>query len=658
MQGFLTSMFGGRLRNVLMILFSMIAVITIGTGAAATSRTITDYLAQAADERVARDMDLAQAFYDIRMERIAHISRRLAISPTLREYLSAADQGDTQALGSIRAEVENEIAVPTIDGNRLILVLGRQGDILAGDLAATSGAVSAVTPGPSWGPLPIVGAALDSQRSIIATEVVPAEILATVGLDGQARVALVDTPKAAPEPYDPREGSAGLALLGVTSVQDASGEIVGAVVAMHLFNNDFTLVDRIKEVAGVDTATIFFGDLRVSTNVKDEAGNRAIGTRVSEEVGEQVLSEGREYPGRAYVVKEWFITRYVPLRDYQDRVVGSLYVGAREAAFQRLVHTLVARIVYIALGTVCLAALIALPISIAITRPIAELVEAHRRLAGGEMTVRVVPARGEGELTTLARSFNTMAETLQVTQEQLVQKEKLASVGQLAAGVAHEINNPLGTILLLADVLYKETPEGDQRREDLHMITEQARRCKGIVFDLLSFARQNRVLAQETDVNRLVASVVSEEKTKEKYQGIQIVQELAPCLPIIQADPDQLRQMLINLMDNAADAMAAHGGTLTLRSHSPDRHHVEIMVSDTGTGIPAEVMANLFTPFYTTKPPGKGTGLGLSIIYGIVKMHRGDIRVESKEGEGTTFSVVLPVKLPEPSPTDEQKVLA
>jgi signal transduction histidine kinase len=239
-----------------------------------------------------------------------------------------------------------------------------------------------------------------------------------------------------------------------------------------------------------------------------------------------------------------------------------------------------------------------------------------------------------------------MAATLQSTQEQLVQKEKLASVGQLAAGVAHEINNPLGTIMLLSDVLYKEAAEGDASREDLEMISEQARRCKGIVFDLLSFARQNRVMAQQTDINQLVQAVIAEESAKDAYQNITIEQDLGARVPIIQADPDQLRQCLVNLMTNAADAMAPDGGVLTISTRRANGSQIEISVSDTGTGMSEDVQSNLFTPFYTTKPPGKGTGLGLSIIYGIVKMHRGDIRVSSEEGKGSRFTVTLPLRLP------------
>jgi two-component system NtrC family sensor kinase len=671
MQRFLLSLFGGRLRTLLIISFSLIASITVGFGAVATSRTITEYLASAADERVARDMDLARAFYDIRVERVARVSQRLALSAALENMLIALDQGDERAASAIEQEIHNEIELPTISGNQLILVLNARGDILVGQLLSTDGTLSYVprlSRGSNWGTLPIVARALSLRSPIVATEVVPAEFLAPVGLDNQARVELVDTPKAAPEPYDPREGTAGLALVSVAPVQDsgpmASGEVLGAVVSMHLFNNDFTLVDRIKEVAGVDTATIFFGDLRISTNVLDELGSRAIGTRISQEVRDVVLEQGLTYPGRAYVVKEWFITRYEPLYDHLGNVVGSLYVGAREASFRALVEIFVARVVYIALGSIGLAALLALPVSIAITRPIADLVDAHSRLAGGEMDARVPSAQGRGEVATLTRSFNTMAETLQATQEQLVQKEKLASVGQLAAGVAHEINNPLGSILLLADVLYREAPEGDPRRQDLKMITEQARRCKGIVFDLLSFARENRVMAQETHINRLVESVVAEQLASSEsfpgagrpargYQNVRIVCKLDPRSPVIQADSNQIRQCLLNLMSNAVDAMEPDGGTLTISTRAPSsspsgpRGYVEIDVSDTGLGMSEEVLGNLFTPFFTTKPPGKGTGLGLSIIYGIVKMHRGDIRVQSELGKGTTFTIVLPTQLPE-----------
>lgn len=647
MQRLLSHVFGGRLRTVLMVSFSIVAAITIGIGAVATARTITDYLAQAADQRVARDMDLALAFYNSRQERIARVAQRLAARPSVRENLRAAGQRDAQSIAAIEREIDNEMGVSTLVRNQLVLVLDREGDILTGRFVSDAGERAIEWGAGNWGDLPMVVTALEGGGPIVATEVVPAEYLEPVGLAEQARLEIVETPKAAPELYDPWEGTAGLTLLSVAPVHDAENQIAGAVVSMHLFNNDFSLVDRIQEVARVDTSTIFFGGLRVSTNVLDENGQRAIGTRISQEVGDVVLVQGLEYLGRAYVVKEWFITRYIPLRDHLGQVVGSLYVGAREAAFQALVQTFVARIIYIALGAIALAAMIGLPISITITRPIVQLVDAHRRLADGEMGVRVTPAEGSGELATLGDSFNAMAETLQFTQEQLVQKEKLASVGQLAAGVAHEINNPLGTIMLLSDVLYKEAPQDDPRREDLEMITEQARRCKGIVFDLLSFARQNRVMAQQTDVNALISSLVAEESLKEDYDGVEIVQQLARGLPTIQADPDQLRQCLANLMTNAADAMAPDGGVLTFSTRQPDAHHVEVSVADTGTGMSEETLSSLFTPFFTTKPPGKGTGLGLSIIYGIVKMHRGDIRVQSAEGEGSQFTIVLPVRLPD-----------
>jgi two-component system NtrC family sensor kinase len=218
-------------------------------------------------------------------------------------------------------------------------------------------------------------------------------------------------------------------------------------------------------------------------------------------------------------------------------------------------------------------------------------------------------------------------------------------MGQLAAGVAHEINNPLGTILLFADVMYKETPEGDPLREDLKMILNETTRCKSIVSDLLNFARQQEVMANEVNLHDLIDEVIEGMVVKPDFKEIKIVRKFSPDLPLIMADPGQLRQVFINLFNNAADAMP-EGGTLTISSEHVDSQWVRIKISDTGYGIPQENLGRLFTPFFTTKSLGKGIGLGLSIVYGIIKMHRGQIHVESQVGQGTTFTITLPVKLP------------
>ncbi len=232
---------------------------------------------------------------------------------------------------------------------------------------------------------------------------------------------------------------------------------------------------------------------------------------------------------------------------------------------------------------------------------------------------------------------------LQETQDQLIQSEKLASMGQLAAGVAHEINNPLGTVLLYADLLLRDLPEGDGRRPDLRLILDEARRCKGIVQALLNFARQNKVLAQVTDANRLCQETIEEVERLPLFERVRIAADLDPALPEVHADPAQLRQVLLNLLSNAAEAMP-EGGTITIasRSVSAGGDAIEISIADTGCGIPEENLPRLFTPFFTTKPIGKGTGLGLAIAYGIVKMHRGSIDVQSKVGVGTTFVIRLP----------------
>jgi signal transduction histidine kinase len=178
------------------------------------------------------------------------------------------------------------------------------------------------------------------------------------------------------------------------------------------------------------------------------------------------------------------------------------------------------------------------------------------------------------------------------------------------------------------------------------MISDEAIRCKNIVADLLNFARQQEVLTQETDVHALLEQVIETIGHLPVFENIEIVREFTPDLHHIQADPAQLRQVFINLLSNAAESME-NGGKITLATQSVDSEWVEIKVIDTGCGISQENLGKLFTPFFTTKALGKGTGLGLSIVYGIIKMHRGQIMVQSKVGQGTTFTVTLPVRLPD-----------
>ena len=643
MRRLIALLFGGRLQIVLIASFALVAALTVGLNTLVISRVINDYLAAVRADRVARDMKLADAFYQLKLDEIVAISRRLVMDPWVVANLPGASQGRAEAIGIIDQEIANKITVLALGGTHLIAVLDTEGNILAGRVLSSAGGSSPITSKGNWKQLPIVEAVLSSGADKAGTEIIPAEFLAQVGLERQAHILLIDTSKAAPEPFDPREGTAGLAVTGISPLRSEDGRVIGAVLSAYLFNNDFTLVDRIKEVAGIDTVTIFLGDLRVSTNVMTEEGQRAVGTRIARDVRRVVLEQGYDYVGRAYVVNDWFITRYKPLRNHRTQVVGSLYVGARESAFLELIATSNRRVAFIALVCIVLAGIIAVPIARFIIRPIVQLVEANRRLAQGDMTVRV-QVQGSNELAMLGRSFNSMVETLRNVQQELLHKEKLASVGQLAAGVAHEINNPLGTVLLFAGVLHKELPEDDPRRNDLKMIIQETARCKTIVADLLNFARQQEVLAQETDVHTLLEQVIEKVCHQPSFAQVEIVRQFSLDMPIIQADPAQLQQVFINLLDNAAEAMEG-GGTLTLATRSTDSHWVEIKVSDTGCGIPEENLGKLFNPFFTTKPSGQGTGLGLSIVYGIVKMHSGQIAIQSKMGQGTTFTITLPVRL-------------
>jgi signal transduction histidine kinase/Pyruvate/2-oxoacid:ferredoxin oxidoreductase delta subunit len=246
------------------------------------------------------------------------------------------------------------------------------------------------------------------------------------------------------------------------------------------------------------------------------------------------------------------------------------------------------------------------------------------------------------QLQTAVKELENSREQLADTQEALLQSEKMASMGQLAAGIAHEVNNPLGVVLMYAHLLLEECEANSKFRDDLMMITEQADRCKKIVAGLLHFARQNKLVKHPADIRQLVDRAM---RTIPLSENVALRFEHDLDDPIAEVDRDQVVQVLTNLVTNAAAAME-NGGTLTVRTGG-DESRVRISVADTGTGIKPENINKVFEPFFTTKQMGKGTGLGLAVTYGIVKMHNGDIRVQSnsdpdKGPTGTTFTVTLP----------------
>jgi two-component system NtrC family sensor kinase len=287
-----------------------------------------------------------------------------------------------------------------------------------------------------------------------------------------------------------------------------------------------------------------------------------------------------------------------------------------------------------------------------VLKPVGEIAKATRKVAEGDLTHSIPDMNNNDEIGRLAASFNSMMQKLAEAQRQLLQSDKLSSLGRLAAGVAHEINNPLTGVLTYSSFLLKNAEDKPELKEDLEVIVRETKRCREIVKGLLDFSRQSASTARPTPVNEIVRNACRIVEHQLSIQKIRIDMQLPKESPIVNADMIQIEQVLVNLLVNAADAIGESGGTITIETgfataadavngrESPEGM-VRIRVTDTGCGIPAEGLNKLFEPFYTTKG-AKGTGLGLSIVWGIIEKHQGQIKVASKVGRGTTLTILLP----------------
>ena len=337
---------------------------------------------------------------------------------------------------------------------------------------------------------------------------------------------------------------------------------------------------------------------------------------------------------------------------------------------------------------VLLALILAAIVRRSVVRPVRELVEGTRRVAQGDLSHRI-PVRTIDEVGVLAASFNRMTDTLgkaqteldalvatleqrvdertrelRQAQAQLVQTEKLASLGKLSASIAHEINNPLSGILTYAKLLSRKLRAGVPDVEGIHaalqqlaLVERETHRCVTIVHNLLDFARQREASFQIVDVSRIIAEALSLLENRLAISNVQVVREFVP-VPAVRADFGQLRQAFVNILMNACEAMpgggtlrvltrevalpeTANGGPLSATGKpEPPGHFAEVVIADTGQGIPQEHLSKIFDPFFTTKE--KGTGLGLSVVYGMVEKHGGKVAVESQVGRGTTVTLRFP----------------
>lgn len=287
-----------------------------------------------------------------------------------------------------------------------------------------------------------------------------------------------------------------------------------------------------------------------------------------------------------------------------------------------------------------------------IARPVTILVEGVRQVAEGRLDLKV-PSVSRDEMGELAGAFNDMTAKLKrnteetarahqqvlQTQKQLAQSEKMAAIGQLAAGLAHEIYNPLNVISGFSDFLLEKPASDEQRKQHLEDISRETSRCQKLVAELLHFAKPKEPERVPSDVNQLVSETLTLLQSQAKSQGIDVEPRLSKDIPVLALDRDQIKQVVLNLFLNACQAMPEGGKLIVETSRVNGR--MEIAVKDTGVGIKEENLGNIFNPFFTTKE--HGTGLGLALSYAMVERHGGTIRVDSRPGEGSTFTVSLPV---------------
>jgi two-component system NtrC family sensor kinase len=604
--------------------------------------------------RVSQDINTAKLIYNYTLERIVSLVQFHAEGSDLYKEVAG---GKLQRVESLKALILNVPVTgiawdhPHLD---MVSVVDMRGKVL---YRATNPKIK----GDSMLWDPVVRKCIDSGDPQSSTELIPLEriIHENPALAERVTIEIVKTPKSIDLPE--KRLWDGLVMRAACPIRDKKQRQIGVLVGSLLLSGENSIVDKVKETVARDekykgremgVATIFQGGVRIATNVMTGENRRAIGTTLSKEVYDRVIKEGKAWVGRAWVVNDWYITTYAPIYNIERKRIGILYTGILEAKYRDIKW----KMIWINLGITVLGMIISFFISLRLGNTIIERIRLLKKgteaIASGNLDYRLRPDKISG-FDLLDEAFNNMTnslkdrdERLQNANKQLMRTEQLAALGQMAAGVAHEINNPLGGILLYSNLVLEDTLEGCTAQKNVQKIIRQTNRCKRIVQNLLDFARAPAGEMLPLQINDIVLLALNLVKDQSMFHGIEVETNFAGDIGEVTGDPSRLEQVFLNLFINAADAMREKGGSLKITT-SAVNHMALVVIEDTGKGIDAAHLPHVFEPFFTTKDPGQGTGLGLSIVYGVIQSHKGFIDVESTPGKGTTFVVSLPVSATE-----------
>ena len=597
-----------------------------------------------ANNRVQQDLNVARLIYE---ERIHAVRLALEVIASENEY---SVNGSEAGLMVVAESIEKLSDRLKLDFSGVTDARGQ----VRSDSAGTGDARAAPSP-----LNPLVRHALEKQQTIAGTLVMDHDQLLAEN-PSMANLANI-TVRNSTETADlsTHRETTGLTVGAAVPIL-TDGRIAGVVYGGYLLNGDTTVVDKIGATVfkneiyrgrNVGTATIFYNDLRIATNVKDRLEKRALGTRASPQVARHVLERGEKWTDRARVLNDWYITAYEPIDDISGERVGMLYVGVLEAKYSDIRRRAIVVFSVITLAGVIIAIVLEWLFAGRIMRPVSNLIRASAEISNGNFSPDI-GAISKGDIGQLQKKFLIMAGALKEREERqkaesetrLIQSEKQASVGKLAAGVAHEINNPLTAVLTFTHLILRRKDLAEEVRSDLETVAAQTERVRGIVKSLLDFSRQTEISPESMDINDLIKDSIGLMNNQALIKDVHLSFKGDDDLPTLTLDRNQFQSVLINMIINALDATPSAGKIeiQTNKADHGDGSGVEIRITDNGSGIAPEHMDQLFDPFFTTKAVGKGTGLGLAVSAGIIQRHGGTIDVKSKLKSGTIFTIWLP----------------